>query len=91
MLKISRLKIMIYLEIPYVSENNRVDKTILQNEIENLSISREAKAGVFDAIFNYFPREVDFKNEDLKEVVILEGVLHRLGIPYRRITGQQFV
>lgn len=76
---------MITLEIPYVTENNRINKTIVENEIQNLQISQEKKAGVFDAVFNYFPRQVDFNNEDLKEIILLESVLHRLGIPYRRV------
>lgn len=76
---------MIYLEIPYVIENNRVDKTSVKNEIQNLQISTETKAGIFDAIFNPHPRQVDFDNADLKEVVLLETALHRLGIPYRRV------
>lgn len=76
---------MIHLEIPYVAENNRIDKTYVGKEIQTLQISQETKANVFDAIFNYFPRQVEFENKDLKEVVSLEGILHQLGIPYRRI------
>jgi hypothetical protein len=79
---------MIYLEIPYVSENKRINKISLQGEIQNLQISQESKASVFDAVFNYFPKQVDFDNENLKELVLLEGILHRFGVPYRRIQSQ---
>lgn len=76
---------MITLEIPYVTENNRINKVSLQKEIQNLQVSQEVKADVFDAVYNYFPRQVDFENENLKELVLLEGIFHRLGVPYRRI------
>jgi hypothetical protein len=75
---------MINLEIPYVAENARIDKTNAGKEIESLQLSQTAKAEIFDAIFNYFPREVTFDNKDLKEVIALESIFHNLGIPYRR-------
>lgn len=76
---------MIHLEIPYIAENSRINRANTANEIETLQISKELKAEIFDAIFNYYPREIAFENKDLKEVISLESILHRLGIPYRRI------
>jgi hypothetical protein len=76
---------MINLEIPYVAENARINRTNTGNELEKLQISQTTKAEIFDAIFNYFPKEIAFENKDLKEVIILEGILQRLGVPYRRI------
>lgn len=76
---------MIHLEIPYIAENSRINRANTANEIETLQISKELKAEIFDAIFNYYPREIAFENKDLKEVISLESIPHRLGIPYRRI------
>jgi hypothetical protein len=76
---------MVYIEIPYVPENNRVSKTTAKNEIEILKISNEAKAEVFEAIYHRQPTGVSFDNKELEQVLLLEKTLGRLGIPYRQI------
>lgn len=75
---------MLYLEIPYIPENSRVNKASAQNEIQILNISNEAKADVFEAIYNRYPRGVNFEDKDLEQVLLLENALRRLGIPYRQ-------
>lgn len=76
---------MINLEIPYVAENARINRSNAGKEIESLQLTETTKAEIFDAIFNYFPREVAFENKDLKEVITLESIFRNLGIPYRRV------
>ncbi len=75
---------MVFINIPYVPENNRVDKLIAEKEIAALDISESAKLSVFTAIYNLHPRGVTFGADKLREVQMLESSLHRLGIPYRR-------
>ena len=76
---------MLYIEIPYVAENNRVSKTSAKNEIQILDISDEAKADVYEAIFHRRPSGVSFEDKDLEQVLLLENALRRLGIPYRHV------
>jgi predicted transcriptional regulator len=79
---------MVYLEIPYIAENNRVNRTTAQNEIQILKISNEAKADVFEAIFNRRPNGVSFEDKEIDQVLLLEKVLGKLGIPYRQVKEQ---
>lgn len=76
---------MVYIEIPFVAENNRVSKTTAENEIQILDISNEAKAEVFEAIYHRLPTGVSFEDKEIEQVVLLENLLRRLGIPYRQV------
>ena len=81
---------MVYINIPFVVENNRIDKDHVKNEIQFLDIGEHAKKGAYAAIFNIIPRGVEFTGESLKEVVILEQTLQKLGIPYRRSEESEY-
>ena len=81
---------MLYIEIPYVTENNQVSKSSAEKEIQILKISNETKAEVFEAIYNRLPRGVNFEDNDLEQVLLLENALSRLGVPYRQIKEQGF-
>lgn len=72
---------MVYINIPYVIENERIDRSVTIKELELLNISETAKHDVFNAIYYKRPRGVDI--EDRKQAVELQEVLSRLGIPYR--------
>jgi hypothetical protein len=74
---------MVYINIPYVPENNRINKDLAQKELQALDINDEAKQTAFKAIYNRLPHGVSFSEKDLKEAFQLEKVLSRLGIPYR--------
>ncbi|MGC2238463.1 MAG: hypothetical protein WA584_20075 [Pyrinomonadaceae bacterium] len=74
---------MVYIDIPYVPENNRINKDLAQKELEALDISEDAKYAAFEAIYNRLPRGVSFEGDDLREASLLEKALSRLGIPYR--------
>ena len=76
---------MIYLEIPFVSENNRVNRTSAENELQILKLSDAAKADVFDAIYHYYPKGVSFENNEMEQVLSLENALSRLRIPFRQV------
>ena len=76
---------MIYLEIPYVAENNRVSRITAKNEILVLELSDEAKAEVFEAIYHRQPSGVSFEDSEHDQVLLLESTLRRLSIPYRQV------
>ena len=76
---------MVYIDIPFVAENNRIDKDFTKKEIEILNISERAKQTAHAAIYNFRPRGVDFRGSEANEAVLLEVVLKKLGVPYRRI------
>ena len=73
---------MVYVNIPYVVENDRLDPVMVGKELEVLSISEGAKYDAFAAIFNKRPRGVNFDNPS--EALQLQKVLYRLGVPYRQ-------
>ncbi len=81
---------MVYINIPFVEENKRIDKDLAEKELENAQISYEAKVTAFDAIYNKLPRGVEFASEKLKEASALETVLQRLGVPYRQSELPEF-
>ncbi len=81
---------MIYINIPYVPENERIDKDFAKKEIQFLEISENAKQSAFEAIYNLKPRGVNFDGGELTEALKLEGLLSKLGIPYRRSEKSEY-
>jgi hypothetical protein len=81
---------MVYIDIPYVAENNRIDKEIAKKEIEILDISDGAKINAYTAIYNLYPRGVNFSNKNSIEALLLEDTLKRLGVPYRRSEESEY-
>jgi hypothetical protein len=79
---------MVYINIPYVVENDRIDRTLTTKELQVLTISETAKQVAFDAIYNKLPRGLDL--EDGKHASMLEEVLSRLGVPYRRSNEAEY-
>jgi hypothetical protein len=75
---------MVYINIPYIPENNRIDKLMVKKELEALDISDSAKLSAYTAIYNLNPRGVNFDSRDLQAARRLENALHRLGIPYQQ-------
>ena len=75
---------MIFVDIPYVPENDRIGRDLTKKEIESLDISDNAKQSAYAAVYNRKPRGVNFENKDSVEAIMLEDLLHKLGIPYRR-------
>ena len=76
---------MVNIEIPYSSENNRIDKEYAKKEIQILNISEEEKVEVLKAIYNINPRIVSLNGKDADGISRLQQTLGRLGIPYRKI------
>ena len=76
---------MVNIEIPYSSENNRIDKENAKKEIQILNISDEEKDEVFRAIYNIKPRIVSLNGKDADGINRLQQTLGRLGVPYRKI------
>ena len=81
---------MVYISIPYVPENNRINKDLVKKEIDILGIGDDEKQIVYKAIYNLKPRGVDFKGTDTVEVSKLESTLRKLGIPYRRLEESDY-
>lgn len=75
---------MVYINIPYYVENDRIDRNTVIKEIQALDINENAKYEAFEAIYNRKPHGVSFDEKGLKEAVQLEIVLKRLGIAYRQ-------
>jgi hypothetical protein len=81
---------MVYINIPFTVENNRIDKDVAKRELEILDISSEAKYEAFEAIYNRTTRGVNFALHQTKEVLLLENALYRLGVPYRQSEKSEY-
>lgn len=79
---------MVYINIPYMPENDTIDKDFAIQQIQTLDISDEAKWEAYKAIYNLHPRGVAF--ESLAEALQLETVLKKLGVPYRQTETSEF-
>lgn len=75
---------MVYINIPYTPENNRVDKATAKKELEALNISDSAKLKAYAAIYNLIPRGVKFENRELPQARLLENALRRLNISFKQ-------
>jgi hypothetical protein len=73
---------MVYVNIPYVVENDEIDPAVVGKELSVLSISEDAKYEAFEAIYHKRPRGVSFT--DIAEASELTRALHRLGVPFRQ-------
>jgi hypothetical protein len=76
---------MVYIDIPYAVENQRIERGMMQEEIGRLKISDEAKRSTLAAIYNFKPRGVEFAAGDMSQVKLLEEILIRVGIPFRQM------
>lgn len=81
---------MLFLDIPYVVENNRIEKEKVQRELALLEIDEKARNEAFAAVYNMRPRGVLFENKDLRQAQMLEKVFSKLGIPYRLAEVSEF-
>lgn len=81
---------MVFINIPFVHENKKIDADVVAKELAALNISEDAKYEIFQAIYNMKPRGVEFEDQDLKEVKLLENILAKLGIPYRQSEVSEF-
>lgn len=75
---------MVYINIPFVIENNRIDREFARKELQVLNISDDAKYEAFEAIYKRNVRGVNFESKDTKEALLLEKALSRLGVPFRQ-------
>ncbi len=79
---------MVFVNIPYYVENDRVDRAVAAKELKLLDISEDQRYEAFAAIYNIRPRGVEFS--DPKKAFLLEGVLARLGIPFRQTPESEY-
>lgn len=81
---------MVYINIPFAVENNRIDKDVAKRELEILDISIDAKFEAFEAIYNRSTRGVNFAKQDIKQAALLENALYRLGVPYKQSEKSEY-
>ena len=79
---------MVYINIPYVVENDRIDRALTAKELQILNISETAKHDAFEAIYNKRPRGVDL--DDRTQAAALQDLLSRLGVPYRQTNESEY-
>lgn len=73
---------MVYVNIPFVIENNRIDRALATKELSVLGISDESKNDALAAIYSKLPRGVHFTEP--AHAVELQAALSSLGVPYRQ-------
>ena len=71
---------MVYVNIPYNAENDRIDRELTARELKSVDIGDADRYEAFEAIYNKRPRGVQFK--DVKKALLLEAALSRLGVGY---------
>ncbi len=81
---------MVYINIPFVPENKRIDKDFAKKQIQALDINDEAKQNAFEAIYNLKPRGVNFEGQESAEAILLEKVLLKLNVPYRTTEESEY-
>lgn len=79
---------MVYVNIPYVVENDRIEAYIAQSELASLNISETAKHEAFAAIYNKRPRGVQFDHSS--DAVLLQQALYKLGVPFRTTVESEY-
>jgi hypothetical protein len=78
------------MDIPFVVENNRIEKEKVKRELAVLNLNEATRDEAFDAIYNLKPRGINFENKDLWQAQMLAKVLSNLGIPYRLAEISEF-
>ncbi|MEO7539001.1 MAG: hypothetical protein ABIV21_03170 [Pyrinomonadaceae bacterium] len=76
---------MVYIDIPYAVENQRIEREMMKEEIGRLTISDEAKRTTLAAIYSFKPRGVVFETSEMSQVRLLEEIFIRLGVPFRQM------
>lgn len=79
---------MVYVNIPYVVENERIDREVTAKELALLEIDDAAKYDAFEAIYNKRPRGVNF--DSMSQAVELQKALYRLGVPFRQSPESEY-
>ncbi len=79
---------MVFVNIPYCVENDRIDRGFAAKELQVLDIGEGDRYEAFDAIYNKRPRGVSF--DDPKKALLLENALGRLGVPYRESPESEY-
>ncbi len=81
---------MLFMEIPFVVENNRIDRETVRGELAALDISENLRNEAFEAVYNLKKRGISFDEKDIKQAVMLERLFSKLGIPYRLAEVSEF-
>ena len=79
---------MVFVNIPYYVENERIERGVAAKELKLLDIAEGQRYEAYAAIYNKRPRGVRF--DDPKKAVLLEKALSRLGVPYRTTPESEY-
>jgi hypothetical protein len=79
---------MSYINIPYVVENNRIGKDLVEKELRLLDLSENARAETMAAIYSIRPRGVELTEP--AQAIELKSLLMRLGIPHRQTDVSEY-
>lgn len=81
---------MLFIDIPFVAENKRIDRENTRKELAALELSQSIKDEAFEAIYNRKPLGITFEDSDIKQAHLLERLLAKLGVPYRLAEVSEF-
>jgi len=73
----------VYINIPYVSENELIDRDLFVRELELAPISDRARFETFEAVYNRLPRGVNFEYSETDQARELLAVLEHMRIGHR--------
>ena len=79
---------MSYINIPYVVENDRIGKDLVEKELGLIDLSESARAETLAAIYSIRPRGVELTEPT--QAMQLKTLLTRLGIPYRQTDVSEY-
>jgi hypothetical protein len=80
-----------YINIPYVPENDRIDRDTFAKELEAIDISEDSRFRAFAAVYGLRPRRVNFEITESDQLRQLLNVLGRFGIGYRVTPEPEYI
>ena len=81
---------MVYIDIPYTPDNDRIDRDLLIKELKFIDVSEDVRYEAFAAIYNRLPRGVPFEIEETDQARLLIGVLQNMRVGYRISTESEY-
>jgi hypothetical protein len=80
-----------YINIPYVPENDLIDRDTFAKELGAIEISEDARYRAFAAVYGIRPRRVTFEINESTQLRKLLDLLIRFGIGHRVTTEFEYL